>query len=179
MQHSNLTTDDLVRAVMNNSSSYLIRVRLTGVRPSGRALFNGFSYISYTGVLTNEMRERFNAIYDLATRDFVKFTGKCAEKDRILKSLYERCRHVDQAWMVRHQFAQPKLDILSKPPLSAEGKLSPPDGLSGSLNLSARKIDEMYEDRPLAISSSFHEDVTGQPTRDSYDRGMFDHWLEK
>lgn len=174
---SSQVTDDLVRAVLNDSSSYLIRLRLRTARLSGRASFNGFSYISYTGVLTDAMRRGFNAIYDLSTKEFVKFTGKCSERDRVLKTLYERCRHIDQAWMIRHGYAQPEPD-LTQTLRSQLTAVPASDGLSGSLNLSARKIDELYSDRPLAISSSFHEDVTGERPYDE-DRGMFAHWLEK
>lgn len=138
--------------------SYLIKVRMN------RSSIVGFVYVSYTGVLTDKMLHYFNAIYDLTAKRFLKCSGKSADQERTLVTMHEKCKHVDHNWMVANRFdvAKPKLEIKATGPNCLRMPLHG-DGLSGSMNFSAGEIAKAEEfDRPIGISSSFHEDVTGQ-----------------
>lgn len=136
------------------SGSYLMRIRLNGERNSG---FSNFTYVSYTGELTGLMRLKFNAIYDLVTKDYVKFNGSISEREKVLKLLHERCKHVDKDWMIRQGLAKKEPDLIERLQAEQLKNLSPLEFEAGT---------------GIGVSSSMRELVADEEPR------MFSHWLE-
>jgi hypothetical protein len=124
---------------MGKESSYLIRVRLNPRRVHAPV---GFSFISYTGELTPLMLHRFNMIYDLAKKEFVKYAENPAKQEKCLQELHDKCQHVDGAWMVREGFLKEEsIEIIP-------GALSS-NGVGAGVKVRLAGFPEIQDDGPL------------------------------